>query len=305
VTRVLQVMSIQVMLSALASKHLAILQRKMDFKQIFWIRLVTVSAPGMVSIPFAYYGMGYWALVAGMLVGQVFQLGILWKTCAWSPMIVFSKLQASKLFRFGGWVTITGLITWAYAWGDSLIVSFYLGSEYLGLYRVGQQLIALTFGLVIGSAIPVIYSRLCEIYRSDQGQRGVVLATTKILKIAVFVSISIGLLIMVFVPYADLLLGAQWTGIETVLSILVFGAVFSWVISPVVECFRAISKPHYETLIQALTLPVFIAAYLISIRHSFEAFLWVRIALIILIGVPAKLLFFILLQRRTLLGEAK
>lgn len=69
VSAVLHVMTIQVFLGAVSAVHTSLLQKEMGFKKLFWVRLATVSLPGLASIPLAMNGMGYWALVAGSLVG--------------------------------------------------------------------------------------------------------------------------------------------------------------------------------------------------------------------------------------------
>ena len=298
VAPVLQVMALQVLLSASVSVHTSLLQKDLNFRHLFWVRLATVTTPGLASIPLAWYGMGYWALVAGSLTGQVFQVVLLWRTCHWRPGLTFNREAARKLAGFGGWVAATGLITWVYAWGDSLVVSIFLGSESLGLYRVGQQVILLVFGTVLGSALPVVYSHLCAIQNGYNTQTKVYLESIKIIKKYALVSALFGLITLVCAPYIHVILGEQWSAIENVVSILTIGAIFSWVIAPVNEFYRAITKPHYETVVLLVTLPVFIMGFLISIQHSFEAFLWTRVGLIVFVGVPVKYYLFHFVGRR-------
>ena len=71
VTAVLQVMTLQVLLGSVSAVHIALLQKEMGFKRLFWVRFATVGLPGLASIPLAWNGLGYWALVVGVLVGQV------------------------------------------------------------------------------------------------------------------------------------------------------------------------------------------------------------------------------------------
>ena len=79
VAGVLQVMTLQVFLGAIASVHVALLQKNMQFNRLFWVRFATVSLPGLASIPLAWGGMGYWALVGGTLLGQAAQVVMLWR----------------------------------------------------------------------------------------------------------------------------------------------------------------------------------------------------------------------------------
>jgi len=85
ITPVVRVLSLQILLAAFSSVHTALLQKDLNFKQLFWVRLVTTAAPGLASIPLAIHGMGYWALVAGTLVGQVVQSTMFWMLSPWRP----------------------------------------------------------------------------------------------------------------------------------------------------------------------------------------------------------------------------
>jgi len=78
ITPVVQVLSLQILLAAFSSVHTALLQKDLNFKPLFWVRLVTTAAPGLASIPLAIHGMGYWALVFGTLLGQMAQSAVLW-----------------------------------------------------------------------------------------------------------------------------------------------------------------------------------------------------------------------------------
>ena len=100
----------------------------MGFKKLFWVRFTTVSLPGLASIPLALNGMGYWALVAGTLVGQLVQVMMLWRTSHWRPAFNFDIQIAKEMGRFGAWVGTSGLLAWFYVWADSLIVGMYLGT---------------------------------------------------------------------------------------------------------------------------------------------------------------------------------
>ena len=76
---VVQVLSLQILLAAFSSVHTALLQKDLNFKQLFWVRLATTAVPGIASIPLAINGMSYWALVAGTLLGQAVQGAVLWR----------------------------------------------------------------------------------------------------------------------------------------------------------------------------------------------------------------------------------
>ena len=78
---------------------------------------------------------------------------------------------------------------------------------------------------------------------------------------------------------ADVVFGSKWQGVSLVIAVLALMHGYSWVVGVNGEAYRAVGFPSYETTIMAVTLPFYIAGYWISVRHSFDAFLWTRLGL--------------------------
>jgi O-antigen/teichoic acid export membrane protein len=293
VTAVIQVMTIQVFFGAVSSVHTALLQKEMGFKKLFWVRFATVSLPGLASIPLAWNGMGYWALVVGTLVGQAAQVVMLWNMSLWRPKLTFNFQVAQELVRFGAWVGTSGLLAWFFIWADSLIVGMYLGTHDLGLYRTGNQFATMIYTVMFGPVTPVLYSYLVQINNNKQGIGEIAKKVYKILTV-----IAIPVAIIVFFE-ADLLantvFGGKWQGIGLVIGVMSLMHGYSWVVGMDGEYYRAIGKPSYETIVTTSTLFVYLAIYLYSIQFGFEAFIWTRL------GLAISALFFHLLLARKIL----
>jgi PST family polysaccharide transporter len=277
VRAVLQVMSLQVVLSAAVSVHTALLQKDMQFKRLFWVRLFTVAIPSLISVPLAWQGAGYWALIAGTLVGQAAQVIVLWRLSGWRPRWSCESRVAWDLASFGAWVSVSGLLAWFYIWADSLVVGLYLGSHELGLYRTGNQFVMMIFGALFGSIAPVLYSRLSTMNQDRERLGG---AMEKVIKVLIMVAIPAAFIISsIAEPVATALFGEKWHGISLVIATMALAHGFSWVAGMNGEIFRAMGKPSYETVVTAVALVIYLGAYLISIRQGFEPFVWTRLAL--------------------------
>ncbi len=279
VTAVLQVMTLQVILGAFAAVHTALLQKKMDFKRLFWVRFATVSLPGLASIPLAWSGMGYWALVVGILVGQAAQVVMLWKLSKWRPSWTFHTVVAMEMSRFGLWVGIAGLLAWFYVWADSLIVGMYLGVHDLGLYRIGNQFAMMVFALVFGPIMPVLYSHLVKM-NSDMEKVGRTME--HVIKALITIAIPISfILFSLSEPIGEILFGEEWSGVGIVIGVMALTHGYSWIIGMNGEAYRAVGKPHIETIVMASTLLIYLGAYLVGVQYGFEVFVWVRLSLAI------------------------
>lgn len=277
VTAVLQVMTLQVLLGSLSSVQTALLQKQMDFRKLFWVRLATVSLPGLASIPLAWNGIGYWALVSGTLTGQTVQVIMLWRLSRWRPSGTFQPGLAKEMGRFGAWVGMSGLLTWFFVWADALIVGMYLGSRELGLYQTGNQFAAMAFAILFGPVTPVLYSHLTRM-RHDQDR--VRRATRKVIKAITFLAIPLAMVIFSLAPaLAATLFGPKWQGIEWVIGALALMHGFSWVVGMNGEVYRAMGKPSAETIVTASTLAIYLATYILSVQYGLETFVWARFGL--------------------------
>lgn len=288
VTSVIQVMTLQVFLGALGSVQTALLQKEMEFKKLFWVRFATVSLPGLASIPLAWQGMGYWALVAGTLVGQAVQVVMLWRMSPWRPSWSFPVPVAREMGRFGAWVGLSGLLAWFYSWMDALIVGMYLGSHELGLYRTGSQFSAMVFALLFSPLIPVLYSHLS---RMNGDRDRIKMAAEKVIRTVVIIAVPVAIILFsVSDSVATTLFGKQWKGIEFVIGVMALTHGFSWVVSMNGEFYRALGKPAHETIVMSGPLFVYLGGYLYSICFGFEYFVWTRLVLTLLVGVIFQLI---------------
>lgn len=275
VARVLQVMAVQVLLAAASSIHAARLQRDMQFKALFWVRFLTVVAPIFLSIPLAWIGYGYWALVGGTITGQVVQLLVLWRISEWAPGLSFDIAVAFRLVRFGIWVTASGLLAWFYLWADSLIVSIYLGSHELGLYRTGSTFVVMVFGLLFTPMLPVLYSHLSRV--QDDVER-VARVLLRVVRVITFTSVPVGFLLYALAdPLSRIIFGTQWHGVGTVIALLALAHGFAWIVGANAEAYRAVGRPDYETKATGFALVFYVVAYWLAVQEGFETFLWARL----------------------------
>ena len=275
VTAVLQVMTLQIVLGAVSSVHTALLQKDMGFKKLFWVRFTTIGLPGLASIPLAWNGMGYWALVTGTLAGQAAQVAMLWQLSGWRPKWTFPSVVAKEMGHFGAWVGASGLLGWFYTWADSLIVGMYLGSHELGLYRMGNQFASMIFAMLFGPILPVLYSYLSRTYRDPEWLS---IAALKIIKSLALIAIPTGFLFFMLSSNIEKgMFGTNWKGVEFTIGIFSLVHGFAWVVGMNGEIYRAAGKPKLETIAMLGTAPVYLAIYIYFIHNGLHDFLLARL----------------------------
>lgn len=280
VTAVLQVMTLQIMLGALSSVQTALLQKEMDFKRLFWVRFATITLPGLASIPLAWYGWGYWALVAGSLVGQLVQTVILWSISHWRPAIRFRSSDLQSLTRFGAWVSGVSLLAWYYQWIDMLFIGKYLGAKLLGEYRIAAQLNTLIFSMIFAPVLPVLYAHLAMLF-SRRLQSDSIIQT--ILAIAAWLSIPVGLSVFLLSqPIVEFALTTQWEGAESIIAWMAIIQMLGHLSAFNGEVYRATNRPDLEGKVWLVGVLFYTPAYYMLAKTSMDAFLAGRVILVIL-----------------------
>lgn len=274
---VLQVMTLHVVFGSFCSVQTALLQKEMEFKKLFWVRLATVACPSLASIPLALAGFGYWALVTGAIAGQFFQAVLLWRLSLWRPTRELDPSVTKGMVKFGSWVCVNGLLIWSYAWVDSLVVGYFLGSHTLGIYRMGSQLPSLVFALLLAPVIPVLYSHLSKMAHSTERLREVAESVISALTI-IAIPIAVGIFIFSS-SIEEIILGPQWAGTAIVLGVMALMHGFSWVVGINGEFYRAMGKPSYEAIVTSTLLVIYITSYLIIISSGIVSFVWLRFLL--------------------------
>jgi O-antigen/teichoic acid export membrane protein len=274
VAKVLKVMTLQLFLGALTSIHTALLQKEMLFKRLFLVRLISVILPGIASIPLALNGWGYWALVAGSLTSQLIQTIILWIIADWKPKFEFSYKIAYKLLVFGGWVALTGLLTWSWTWLDNMLVGYSFGLKEVGLFRMGNQIPLLIFGLLFSFASPVLYSRFSN---TSINLEQVKADLKRIYLLIPAISFPIAILIIYNSNFIEKqILGPKWNGSGYIISAIAVKEAVLWLFAYNIEACRSIGKPHIETFVSFMSLIINILVLSLISKYGFEVFVYGR-----------------------------
>lgn len=158
----LALMAVQCIGAALCVVPQALSQRDLRFDRLFEARVAAALSSAAVMIGLALAGAGFWTLVWGAVLAPFVQSFVLWLRGGWRPAARFDRSVALDILRFGRWAMATAVLTWFYGWMDTLIVGTHLGTDEMGLYRLGWTLVVAAFGLVLAPLLPVLYAVLAR-----------------------------------------------------------------------------------------------------------------------------------------------
>lgn len=134
-TPVTVAMSFIFSLSAFRSVPTAVLQRDMQFKYLAFTEAAQALSQAISTMLIAWLGGGYWALVAGPLIGLVAgNLAVARKYRCRLAMPQYGTLKEVLLFTYH---VLIGRVSWyLYAQADYFIVGKFLGKIPLGVYTM-------------------------------------------------------------------------------------------------------------------------------------------------------------------------
>lgn len=155
VTAVLRGMAPAILLVSLSSVSIALLRRRLQFRELAQQTAVAGIAAQVVAIVLAFAGAGAWALVGQLLVSLLVGGTLAVLRARWVPRWGFSFADLRLMAAFGGQVVVVELVAIARAWGETAIIAAALGATGLGYLSIAKKLIETVQDLSTSAIFPV------------------------------------------------------------------------------------------------------------------------------------------------------
>lgn len=271
----LQIAGICVVLNSASGIYSAMFRRAFRFDLLFRLRILVVLMPVIVTIPLAWAGMGYWALLGGTiaaaLVSCLFQL----RYSPYPLCFSFDAVVLREMASFSLWSLVEAITIWLSTWGGVFVVGHVMNSYYLGLYQNGTIITSALFALVSGPIIPVLFSALSRLQNDSQEFETIFLTLQKCVAL-ILVPMGVGVYV-----YRDLavqvMLGSQWHEADLFVGLIALAGCMSVIINNFVsEALRARGMPLLSCLSQVGFFVVMLPAVYYSAKVSFDALAIVR-----------------------------
>lgn len=132
--RLIQVLSISLLIGSLSVIHTTILTKGMNFKLQTKVSVIASITSGALAIVLAFRGFGVWSLVVRQLCHRTVYTFLLWFWHRWRPVLVFSLQSFRELFSFGSKLLVSGLIDTIYNNIYYLIIGKFFSAAELGYF---------------------------------------------------------------------------------------------------------------------------------------------------------------------------
>lgn len=262
-------------LTSFSSIQEALYTRNLNYKVLFYNRLIAIFTPIIITIPLALLGLGYWSLIIGTICGNLAKSINLTIRSDWKPNLYYSVSLLKEMLSFSIWTLFESLALWASTWVDIFIISNQLGSYYTGLYKNSQITVTGIISIVTAATTSVLFSSLSRVQNDDEKFKGIFAAFQR--NVSIFV-LPMGVGIFVFRNLiTQILLGSKWAEASTFIGI--WGLCTSLVAVYGTFCreaYRAKGRPKLSLSAQLLHLAFIVPVCYFGVQKGFNFLIYAR-----------------------------
>lgn len=189
----------------------ALLSRSMAFRNVSVTKLCTwILAIFGVTVPLAFQGYGYWALVFGTFTQTVLTLLAFAYFARAHLALARPTMQSIRDLGHGmAGFSATQFMSYIATYADNTIVARYLGATDLGIYSRAFFLISMPANMFGNVNRMVVFPAMAQIQDDEQRLKNAYLAG---LSLSALVAIPTSVFLIVFADrLVDIILGTQWT----------------------------------------------------------------------------------------------
>lgn len=268
-------------------QHSALLQRQMRFTALSIVDVVSLIVSSVVAIGLAKAGFGLWALVAMTICLPLAGTIGLWLASAWMPGMPRRGVGVGAMMRFGGTLTLNGLVMYIASNCEKVLLGRFWGAEALGIYGRAYQLIRIPTDNLNSAVGDVAFSALSRIQNDpDRLRRYFLKGYSLVLSLTLPITVACAL-------FADdlvlVLLGPKWKAAAGIFRLLAPTMMVFAVANPLGWLLSSIGLVGRGLKIALVIGPLMIASYVIGLPYgpSGVAFAYSAVMLIWIVPVIA------------------
>lgn len=165
---VIAIACISLPITSFSSVQEALYMRRLEYKTLFYNRMIVVFLPFFITIPLAVLGFGYWSLVIGTICGNTAKAIFLTVKSEWRPTFYYSFILFRKMISFSLWSIFEAFTMWLGVWVDVFIISNAFGAHYTGLYRTTQITVSGIISVITAGTTTVLFSSLSRVQNNKE-----------------------------------------------------------------------------------------------------------------------------------------
>ena len=265
-------------------QHSVLLQRQMRFTALAVIDLVSWLLSNAIAIATAKAGYGLWALVVLTIALPLTNTIGLWIAAAWVPGKPHRGIGIRSMTRFGGTLTLNGLVMYIASNCEKVLLGRFWGAEALGIYGRAFQLIRIPTDNLNSAVGDVAFSALSRIQDDPPRLRRYFLkGYSLVLALTLPITVACAL-------FADdlvfILLGPKWSQTARIFRLLAPTMMVFAIVNPLGWLLNSIGFVGRGLKIALVIAPLMIISYAIGLPYGPAGVAFAYSAIMMLWMVP-------------------
>jgi O-antigen/teichoic acid export membrane protein len=252
--------------NAAGVQHGAILQRQMRFTTLAVINTVSLMIGTVIAIFGARAGYGYWALVAMTVASPLINTIGCWVSAAWIPGLPRRRTGIRSMIRFGGTLTVNGLVVYAATNLEKILLGRFWGVDALGIYGRAYQLSNIPTENLNSAAGEVAFSALSRLQADPIRLKSYFLKGYSLV-LAMTLPISVACLV-----FADdvvrVLLGPKWMAAAPIFRLLAPAMLGFAIANPLAWLVCSLGLVERSLKMSLAIAPIMIVSYLVGLPYG-------------------------------------
>jgi lipopolysaccharide exporter len=253
---IVQVIGLSIFIQALTNIGVVYFERDLEFNKQFIYESSGTIADFIVALILALIFKNVWALLFGLLTGNVVRCIVSYMIHPFRPHFNSDFEKIRKLWGFGKWIFSSSILIFLITQGDDIFVGKLLGATMLGFYQIAfriSNMPATEISHVISRIAFPAYSKL----QSDLSK--VKEMYLKVLQFTLFLTFPIAGSLFVLAPhFTSLFLGEKWMPMVPALQALCFYGIARAFGATAGTLFQGVGKPSILTHLAIIDLTLMI-----------------------------------------------
>lgn len=234
-------------------------QKELKFQKQFIFQMSGTIADLLVSILAAIILHSPWALIYGLLAGNITRLILSFIVTSYPLSFSINKKYVKSLLNYGKYIFIQSILLFLMNQGDDAFVGRYLGVAALGIYQLGYRvsnIVTTEFTHVISTVTFPAFSKIQD--NHDKLKKA--FQTTLDLTSIITFPIAGGIFILA-PEFTHLFLGEQWVGVIPIIQILTIEGLMRSIAASYGSIYQATANlkvPLKIAVVQSIVLSIII-----------------------------------------------
>ncbi|BBE34807.1 lipopolysaccharide biosynthesis protein [Sphingosinicella microcystinivorans] len=235
-------------------------QRNIDFSKEFNRRVASTIFGSLAAIVVAVATESYWAIVAGTLAGRFTEMVLSYWRIPYQPRVSFREWRT--FLGFGGWLTMSGIISHFTQIAPQFLIGKYMGAAQLGYFTIGRDVSQVATRELATPISQAITPGLSAIAHNNTRLRGAYRKAQSVI-LGIALPIGVGTALMANEMIA-ILVGTKWLPSSEVVVLLAPTLAFTMITSATdgLAMAKQATRAMFNraVLVAAISLPVFALA---------------------------------------------